>query len=106
MWFDDANLLLNDFLDSLRKKKDIYKINSDHLKSLAVVDACIKSSKTGKKVSFASKKTLIESFKSNKVLEKSNISKKINNRFNKKKNYNVNSIVFPSKLNIISISKR
>jgi len=50
MWFDDANLLLNDFLDSLRKKKDIYKINSDHLKSLAVVDACIKSSKTGKKV--------------------------------------------------------
>jgi len=39
-------------------------------------------SKTGKKVSFASKKTLIESFKSNKVLEKTNISKKINNRFN------------------------
>ena len=50
MWFDDANLLLNDFFDTLRKKKDIYKINSDHLKSLAVVDACIKSSKTGKKV--------------------------------------------------------
>ena len=50
MWFDDANLLLNDFLDSLRKKKNIYKINSDHLKSLAVVDACIKSAKTGKKV--------------------------------------------------------
>ena len=39
-------------------------------------------SKTGKKVSFASKKTLIESFKSDKVLEKTNISKKINNRFN------------------------
>ena len=39
-------------------------------------------SKTGKKVSFDSKKTLIESFKSDKVLEKTNISKKINNRFN------------------------
>ena len=29
---------------------DIYKINSDHLKSLVIVDACIKSSKTGKKI--------------------------------------------------------
>ena len=50
MWFDDANLLFNDFLDSIKKKRNIYKINTDHLKSLAVVDACIKSSKTGKKI--------------------------------------------------------
>lgn len=50
MWFDDANLLFNDFLGSIKKKRNIYEINNDHLKSLAVVDACIKSSKTGKKI--------------------------------------------------------
>ena len=50
MWFDDANLLFNDFLSSIKKKRNIYEINTDHLKSLAVVDACIKSSKTGKKI--------------------------------------------------------
>ena len=50
MWFDDANLLLNDFFDTIKAKKNIYKINSDHLKSLVIVDACIKSTKTGKKI--------------------------------------------------------
>lgn len=50
MWIDDANLLLNDFFDSIKAKKNIYKINSDHLKSLVIVDACIKSAKTGKKI--------------------------------------------------------
>ena len=51
MWIDDANALLSDFINSINDKKNILKINKDHLNSLAIVDACIKSSKTGKKIS-------------------------------------------------------
>ena len=51
MWIDDANALLSDFINSINDKKNILKINKDHLNSLSIVDACIKSSKTGKKIS-------------------------------------------------------
>ena len=51
MWIDDANALLSDFINSINDKKNILKMNKDHLNSLAIVDACIKSSKTGKKIS-------------------------------------------------------
>ncbi len=69
--------IFKSFIKSALKKENTrpFKVPEDI--TMMVVD-----SKTGKKVSFASKKTLIESFKSNKVLEKTNISKKINNRFN------------------------
>lgn len=53
MWSDDANLLLIDFIKKLSAKnsdKSFLSINKDHLNSLSVVDACIKSSKTGKKI--------------------------------------------------------
>jgi hypothetical protein len=51
MWIDDANALLSDFINSINDTKNILKINKDHLNSLSIVDACIKSSKTGKKIS-------------------------------------------------------
>ena len=50
MWLDDANALLSDFINSINDKKNILKLNKDHLNSLSIVDACIKSSKTGKKI--------------------------------------------------------
>ena len=52
MWSDDADLLLMDFIRILNKdnQQNFIKINKDHLNSLSVVDACIKSSKTGKKI--------------------------------------------------------
>jgi len=50
MWLDDANLLLLDFINSIKMKNNYIKVNNDHLKSLIIVDACIKSSITGKKV--------------------------------------------------------
>ena len=50
MWLDDANALLSDFINSINDKKNISKLNKDHLNSLSIVDACIKSSKTGKKI--------------------------------------------------------
>ncbi len=51
MWLDDANALLIDFINSINNKKDILKLNKDHLNSLSIVDACIKSANTGKKIS-------------------------------------------------------
>ena len=51
MWLDDANALLSAFINSIDDKKNILKINKDHLNSLAIVDACIRSSKSGKKIS-------------------------------------------------------
>ena len=51
MWVDDANALLSDFINTISDKKNILKVNKDHLNSLSIVDACIKSSKTGKKIS-------------------------------------------------------
>ena len=69
--------IFKSFIKSALKKENTRPFKVPENITMMVVD-----SKTGKKVSFASKKTLIESFKSNKVLEKTNISKKINNRFN------------------------
>ncbi len=51
MWLDDANALLIDFINSINNNKNFIKLNKDHLNSLSIVDACIKSSKTGKKIS-------------------------------------------------------
>ena len=51
MWIDDANALLSNFINSINDKKNVLRINKDHLNSLSIVDACIKSSKTGKKIS-------------------------------------------------------
>jgi len=64
------------------KESALKKENTRPFKVPENITMMVVDSKTGKKVSFASKKTLIESFKSGKVLEKTNISKKINNRFN------------------------
>ncbi len=69
--------IFKSFIKSALKKENTRPFKVPENITMMVVD-----SKTGKKVNFASKKTLIESFKSNKVLEKTNISKKINNRFN------------------------
>ncbi len=69
--------IFKSFIKSALKKENTRPFKVPENITMMVVD-----SKTGKKVSFASKKTLIESFKSNKVLEKTNNSKKINNRFN------------------------
>ena len=69
--------IFKSFIKSALKKENTRPFKVPENITMMVVD-----SKTGKKVSFTSKKTLIESFKSNKVLEKTNISKKINNRFN------------------------
>ena len=69
--------IFKSFIQSALKKENTRPFKVPENITMMVVD-----SKTGKKVSFASKKTLIESFKSDKVLEKTNISKKINNRFN------------------------
>ncbi len=69
--------IFKNFIKSALKKENTRPFKVPENITMMVVD-----SKTGKKVNFASKKTLIESFKSNKVLEKTNISKKINNRFN------------------------
>ncbi len=69
--------IFKNFIKSALKKENTRPFKVPENITMMVVD-----SKTGKKVSFTSKKTLIESFKSNKVLEKTNISKKINNRFN------------------------
>ena len=51
MLIDDANALLSDFINTINDKKNILRINKDHLNSLSIVDACIKSSKNGKKIS-------------------------------------------------------
>jgi len=69
--------IFKSFIKSALKKENTRPFKVPENITMMVVD-----SKTGKKVSFASKKTLIESLKSDKILEKTNISKKINNRFN------------------------
>ena len=51
MWIDDANALLSNFINSINDKKNVLRVNKDHLNSLSIADACIKSSKTGKKIS-------------------------------------------------------
>ena len=51
MWIDDASALLSDFINTINDKKNILRINKDHLNSLSIVDACIQSSKNGKKIS-------------------------------------------------------
>ena len=50
MWEDDSILLLKSFIKNLESKTKYLSINRDHLNSLAIVDACIKSSKTGRKI--------------------------------------------------------
>jgi len=69
--------IFKSFIKLALKKENTRPFKVPENITMMVVD-----SKTGKKVSFTSKKTLIESFKNNTVLEKTNISKKINNRFN------------------------
>ena len=34
MWIDDANALLSDFINTINDKKNIFKVNKDHLNSL------------------------------------------------------------------------
>ena len=51
MWLDDAEALLNDFIKVEKNSKNLIKINKDHLNSLSIVEACIASAKTGKKIS-------------------------------------------------------
>jgi predicted dehydrogenase len=50
MWKTDADLLLKDFSVSLVNKTKLHSSGKDHLKSLCIVQACIDSSKMGKKI--------------------------------------------------------
>ena len=50
MWKYDAELLLRDFINSIKDTKKIKTSGIDHLKSLNIVEACIKSAETGKKI--------------------------------------------------------
>ncbi len=70
-------------------KKAVKKDNTRPFKIPEDITLMVVDSETGKKVSFASKKTLIESFKSEKIDENFNINQKKNNRF-----YNNNILKF------------
>ena len=63
-------------------KKAIKKENTRPFKIPENITLMVVDSQTGKKVSFASKKTLIESFKSEKIDQNFNVNLKNNNRFN------------------------
>ncbi|WP_075482435.1 penicillin-binding protein 1A [Candidatus Pelagibacter communis] len=63
-------------------KSAVRKENTRPFKVPEDITMMVVDSKTGKKVSFSSKKTLIESFKSKKDTNKFDISEKLNNRFN------------------------
>ena len=41
MWTDDAQLLLLDFIKSIKNNKNLLKTNKDHLNSLSIVDSVI-----------------------------------------------------------------
>ncbi len=63
-------------------KKAVKKENTRPFKIPENITLMVVDSQTGKKVSFASKKTLIESFKTEKIEQNFNINIKNNNRFN------------------------
>ena len=63
-------------------KKAIKKENTRPFKIPENITLMVVDSQTGKKVSFASKKTLIESFKSEKINQNFDVNLKNNNRFN------------------------
>ena len=63
-------------------KKAIKKENTRPFKIPENITLMVVDSQTGKKVSFASKKTLIESFKSEKIDQNFDVNLKNNNRFN------------------------
>ena len=63
-------------------KKAVKKENTRPFKIPENITLMVVDSQTGKKVSFASKKTLIESFKTEKIEQNININIKNNNRFN------------------------
>ena len=63
-------------------KKAIKKENTRPFKIPENITLMVVDSQTGKKVSFTSNKTLIESFKSEKITKKFNVNLKNNNRFN------------------------
>ena len=60
----------------------VEKRNAIDFKTQAFINGNYVDSQTGKKVSFTSKKTLIESFKSEKIDENFDDNLKNNNRFN------------------------
>jgi len=63
-------------------KKAIKKENTRPFKIPENITLMVVDSQTGKKVSFASNKTLIESFKSEKIINNLDVNLKNNNRFN------------------------
>ncbi len=63
-------------------KKAVKKENTRPFKIPENITLMVVDSETGKKVSFASKKTLIESFKSEKINQNFDVNLKNNNRFN------------------------
>ena len=69
--------IFKSFINKAVKKENTRPFKIPEKITLMVVD-----SQTGKKVSFNSKKTLIESFKSEKINQNFNVSLKNNNRFN------------------------
>ncbi|MAF94902.1 MAG: oxidoreductase [Rhodospirillaceae bacterium] len=50
MWKYDAELLLKDFIRSLEDVNRIKTAGKDHIRSLAIVEACINSAKKGRKI--------------------------------------------------------
>ena len=62
-------------------KKAVKKDKTRPFKIPENITLMVVDSETGKKVSFASKKTLVESFKSEKIDKNFNINQKKNNRF-------------------------
>ena len=67
-------------------KKAVKKENTRPFKIPENITLMVVDSQTGKKVSFGSKKTLIESFKTEKINQNFDISSKNNNRFNNNNN--------------------
>ena len=63
-------------------KRAIKKENTRPFKIPEKITLMVVDSQTGKKVSFNSKKTLIESFKSEKIDQNFDVNLKNNNRFN------------------------
>ena len=63
-------------------KRAVKKENTRPFKIPENITLMVVDSQTGKKVSFTSKKTLIESFKSEKIDQNFDVNLKNNNRFN------------------------
>ena len=98
IYFEESKILFADLMEGKHSedsiieilesfiKKAVKKENTRPFKIPENITLMVVDSETGKKVSFASKKTLIESFKTEKINENFDVNMKNNNRF---KNNNI-----------------